>query len=52
MRNAGDVDGLAGVIDGVNDSVISDADAPVVLLAVKLLAAGRPGRFGKTADLG
>ncbi len=42
MCDASDADYFLSVIDDVDDSVISDADAPEVLITTQFLTSGRP----------
>jgi hypothetical protein len=51
MGDASDAHGLAVVVYEVNDAVISDTDAPLVLAAYQLFASWRPGVLGKRQDL-
>ena len=50
VSNAGDINGLGAVLDGVNDPIIADADTPFIHAALELFAPARAGIVGKLLD--
>ena len=43
----GDVDRLVGIINGIDNSIITNADSPEIILAGKLFTSGRSRIFSK-----